>query len=179
MKTLNSICIALLLFTITSNAQITKGNWMVGGTAFVNNTQIKNSSGNEVQSSTGISVNPNIGYFFFNQFVSGLNGSFGYSKTKGNSSNSGYGIGPFVRYYFLKPEKTVNVLAEVNYNYSTDFGSSLFTSSYAFKAGPVVYFNSSVGLEILANYQHSYFSADGLSSNNFQLGFGFQIHLEK
>ncbi len=171
--------IAVLLFSSLANAQITKGNWMVGGNAFFDNTTSKDNGGNEYPSTTQIIIAPNIGYFIYDKFSTGLGTRLYYAKTKGNSSsNSGFGIGPFVRYYFLKPEKTINVLIEANYSYNKDFNQSDFNTSYGFKAGPVIYFNSSVGLELLAKYEHTY-SSDSYTSNSFQIGLGFQIHLEK
>ncbi len=180
MKTIKLFLIATLLFSGITNAQITKGNWMVGGNAFFDNTNSKDSNGNETQSSTQVVIQPNIGYFIYDNFSTGLSTSLNYSKTKGNSSsNSGFGVGPFVRYYFLKPEKIINVLIEANYYYGKDFNQPDFNTSYGFKAGPVIYFNSSVGLELLAKYEHTFYSSDSYSSNRFQIGLGLQINLEK
>ena len=180
MKSLKKFSIIILFFTITANAQITKGNWMVGGNAYFSNVTNKNSNGEQTQSSTQINVQPNIGYFFYDRFVGGLSTSLGYGKVNGNNnSNSGFSLGPYVRYYFLKSEKTINFLLEANYYYGKDFNKSNFGTSYGFKTGPVIYFNSSVGLELLAKYEHDYNSSDSNTANVFQLGLGFQIHLKK
>lgn len=180
MKTIKLFFIATILFTISANSQITKKNWMVGGNAYFDNSNLKNKDGDEIQSSTQIIIQPNIGYFIYDRFASGLSTRFGYSKTKGSSSsNTGFGVGPFLRYYFLKPEKMVNVLLEANYFYGKDFNKSDFNTYYGFKAGPVIYFNSSVALELLAKYEHAFYSTDSYTSNSFQIGLGFQIHLEK
>ena len=104
--------------------------------------------------------------------------SFG-GKTKGGNSNSGFSVGPFIRYYFLKTEKNINFLVEANYYYGKDFNKSDFVTNYGFKAGPVIYFNSSVGLELLAKYEHVFYSSDSFTTNSFQIGLGLQIHLEK
>lgn len=105
MKTIRLFFIATILFTISVNSQITKKNWMVGGNAYFDNSNAKNSNGEEIQSSTQIIVQPNIGYFFYDRFASGLSASYGYGKTKGGNSNSGFSVGPFVRYYFFKNRK--------------------------------------------------------------------------
>lgn len=169
----------ILLFSVLGQAQITKGNWMVGGNAFFDNTNLKESSGKESQSSTQIFIQPNIGYFIYDKFSTGLSTRFGYAKTNGNSSSSsGFGFGPFVRYYFLKPEKTINILIEVNYSYSKDINSSNYNKGYGFKAGPEIFFNSSVGLELLVKYEHAFYSSDSFTTNSFQIGLGLQIYLE-
>ncbi len=180
MKPIKLLFIATLFFTVAANAQITKGNWMVGGDASFFNSNVKDENGQTLGSSNGIRIYPNIGYFFLTKFVAGINGNFNYGKPSGGSSNTGFGGGPFVRYYFLKPEQRVNVLVEANYNYfisKTQGFDSANGSSYRFKTGPVIYFNSSVGLELTLNYGSSKFNSN--TSNDFNIALGFQIHLEK
>jgi hypothetical protein len=180
MKRIKLLCVGTLLFTISVNAQITKGNWMVGGDASFNNSKVINDKDEIIGSGNGIRIFPNIGYFLIDKFAVGINGNFNYGKTNGSPSSIGYGGGPFARYYFLKPEKTVNVFAEANYNYytsKTQGFDSTNGSSYRFKAGPVIYFNSSVGLELTLNDSTEKFS--NYTSKYFTVGFGFQIHLEK
>lgn len=180
MKLIKLLFIVALLFTGVTNAQITKGNWMVGGDASFFNSKVEDANGQTLGSSNGVRINPNIGYFLFTKFAAGINGNFNYGNVSGGSSNTGFGGGPFVRYYFLKPEKIVNLFAEANYNYYNSYSqgnSTTNSSSYRFKAGPVIYFNSSVGLELTLNYG-SYKSDNG-TSNDFNVALGFQIHLEK
>lgn len=181
MKTIQTLFIASLLFSLTANAQITKDFWLVGGSAYFDNSNVKNSEGKEIFNNTSILVSPTIGYFLFDKLAGGIELNFGGRFAKGDiSSDFGYGIGPFVRYYILKPEKTINVLLEANYNYSTGFNqNSTYTTTYGFKVGPVIYFNSSVGLELLAKYQHSFNSYDSYTSNRLQFGIGLQVHLER
>ena len=74
---------------------------------------------------------------------------------------------------------STNFLVEANYFYGKDFYDKDFSNSYGLKAGPVIYFNSSVGLEFLAKYEHFYNSSDSSTGDNFQIGIGLQIHLKK
>ncbi|TXD80647.1 outer membrane beta-barrel protein [Subsaximicrobium wynnwilliamsii] len=169
----------VLATSLSLNAQITKGNWLVGGDASFNSSTVNDSDGNEVGKSSGIRIFPNIGHFFFDKFAVGLTPSFFYSKTKNGPSSVGYGIGPFARYYFLKPENRINLFADANFIYfssKTKGFSSTSNSSYRIKAGPVLYFNSSVALEFTIGYNSANFST---TTNTVELGFGFQIHLEK
>lgn len=179
MKTIKTLFLAILLFTMTTNAQITKGNWMVGGDGSFSNSKATNSTG-IIGSSNGVGISPNIGYFFTDKLAVGIRASFNYGKTSGGPSSIGFGGSPFVRYYFLKPEKLVNVFIDANYGYTlskTD-GREETGRSYNLKAGPVVYFNSSVGLELTLNYNKS-FSPDDYVYQYFYVGLGFQIHLKK
>ena len=89
-----------------------------------------------------------------------------------------------VRCYFLKEDKRINVFAQANYIFGeTKSGSNKSQSNgYGFKAGPAIFFNSSVGLEITLEYNSSKLIPNGSESstyNNLQVGLGFQIHLEK
>ncbi|MCZ8330615.1 MAG: hypothetical protein O9282_04815 [Flavobacterium sp.] len=174
----------LLVTSITLNAQITKGNWMVGGTgSYYNN---KAESGSSVSEGTGLNLSADIGYFPVNKFAIGLAPSIGYSKTKGNrNSNEGFGMGIFGRYYFLKPENQINVFSHLEYYTFNNYSGGDKTSNnngFIIKAGPIIYFNSSVGFELTLNYENSKInSVNGTDTTfkNFNIGVGFQIHLEK
>lgn len=108
----------------------------------------------------------------------------------GYSNTTWFDIGSFLRYYFLPTDNQINLFSEVNYNYgieNTHPGKGN-RSSYSFNAGPVVYFNSSVGIEFTIGYNSSKSISYGLNSskddytvkmNSFQVGLGLQIHLEK
>ncbi|CAM3855031.1 Outer membrane protein beta-barrel domain-containing protein [Flavobacterium gelidilacus] len=177
----------IILFSfLTTNAQITKGNWMVGGNGNFSSYESKyKNNGNDITNKgIGINISPKIGYFFANKFAAGTNMSIGYTKPKDFESSIGFGFGPFVRYYFLKEDNQVNLLAEANYIFgNTKSGDNKSKSNgYGFKVGPVIYFNSSVGLEMTLDYNSSKLIPNGSESstyNNFQIGLGFQIHLEK
>lgn len=180
MKKIKLIFFAILLFGTIANAQITKGNWMVGGSANFNNSNSVNSDGEITGSGNGVQIYPNIGCFIYDKFAIGLSAGFSYGKPSGAVSNTSFGASPFVRYYFLKPDKLINILAEGSYGYNISKiqgNNNTFESrGYKIKAGPVLYFNSSVGLELTLNYNSS--NSDGNTYNYFQAGFGFQIHLE-
>jgi hypothetical protein len=175
--------ITLFFLSTALNAQITKGNWMVGGNAYFNSSTIENTNPDGSTGSvsgSGININPTIGYFIINNFSIGLSGNFGLSIPEQGSNLTSLGVGPFVRYYFLKPEKTVNLLSQIGYNYITSSSDSKF-NSYNFRVGPVIYFNSSVGLELTIDYSISKITNrfSESTSKAFNVGFGFQIHLEK
>ncbi|WP_300977784.1 hypothetical protein [Flavobacterium sp.] len=180
MKFLIILSVALLFVGTVSQAQITKGNWMVGGDAFFSSATNKDANGSVEQSSTQLLFRPNLGYFFIDRLVGGLGTSFGFSRINGeNNPNEGINLRPFLRYYFLKPENRINVLLEANYSYSKYFKTADFNTGYSLKSGPVIYFNSSVGLELVVKYEHFYYSIDSRTADNFQVGLGLQIHLER
>ncbi len=188
MKTLQSITIVITILLIaTANAQITKGNWMVGGSGSFSSgkSESKTKATGDISrgSGYGFSLQPNLGYFVADKFVVGLTPTLGFNKNNDNSDsgNWGYGIGSFVRYYLLNAENRVNILTHVSYQYALNSSSDNNYSGFVTKVGPVVYFNSSVALEMTLNYQVDTFNNNFSVSTfkNFDVRLGFQIHLEK
>jgi len=128
-----------LTTSLALNAQITKGNWLVGGDATFNSSTVHDKDGNETGKSSGIRIYPNIGHFFFDKFAVGLTPSFFYGETKNGPSNIGYGIGPFARYYFLKSDNRINLFADANFIYyssKTKGFSSSFLSAIVLNSTP-------------------------------------------
>lgn len=196
MKTLKSICIALVLFTISSNAQITKGNWMVGGNGSFSSKKFTSSDGTGLTNIgiyREIEISPNIGYFVINQLALGLRLGYQGEFYPGNDNvvEQNYNTisgGIFVRYYFLKPEKLVNIFIEGDYLIGNRHGSSWGFDSfdetinkYKIMGGAALFFNSSVGLELTLQYgsEKRTFNQSKVITDDFQVGLGFQIYLEK
>lgn len=187
MSTFKFFLLTAILFTFSANSQITKGNWMVGGTGsfMFSKTEPKNnnSSGTTINyTSKGafiIKLEPNIGYFLLNKLAVGcklnyINGFLEGEKLKTDGMN--LSVGPYVRYYFLEEDKMYNIFLEPSFNkfLSNGLGNA---SSYGVKSGFVIFMNSSVGIETSISYVKS--SSSKFDSNDIFLGLGFQIHLEK
>ena len=162
-------------------SQITKKNWLVGGNGTFLSSKSESSSATSITSSrTLLRIEPNIGYFFIDQFVGGIQGVIDYEKLSvGSTNNSGtyYSIGPFLRYYFLKKEKEFNIFSETSYSHLFSGNNSSGSNTYSIALGAVLFFNSSVGLEFIPRY--SITKNNDLTYKNFQLALGFQIHLLK
>ena len=181
MKTIKLIFTLSLFSFLTSNAQITKGNWMVGGSASFKSYKSENINSGNIEKNNYVELSPDFGYFLINKFIVGAKANFGYIGYEGGANGKSYNIGPFARYYFLKPEKTVNVFAQANLTYGEYINSQNTkypTRSYGFKAGSVIFFNSSVGLEMAIEYNKANENST-LNNSFYQFVIGFQIHLEK
>tara|TARA_R110002051_G_scaffold234056_5_gene295627 strand:+ start:18200 stop:18799 length:600 start_codon:yes stop_codon:yes gene_type:complete len=180
--------IYILFFAITANSQITKGNWMVGGNASFSNKQIYQNQFKEISKSkfTELDINANAGYFFIEKLQAGIR--LGYSDYKlkefTGSDRHFLNYGVYSRYYFLKPEKLVNIFLDGEYY----LGSSSFSSGelkdnihgYVISAGPTIFFNSSVAMELGLNYSSTKFKGvNDSTENNLQVSLGFQIFLTK
>ena len=152
---------------------------MVGGDAHIE-TQQERLNTSDI-TSWNINVSPNIGYFFANKLAGGLKLTLAYTVLKYSGIRNEatiLKIGPFIRYYFLSTENQVNIFAESAYQRQTDFkGFRMY--NFSLSAGPVIYFNSSVGLELTLNYEQYRGKSSTPSAKTFSFGIGFQIHLEK
>jgi hypothetical protein len=181
------VLISLTNFIVNSvTSQITKRNWMVGGNGEFSSGKTSFPTGGDV-SSTRININPKIGYFPIDHFAFGLLFNYERNAEKPNNSNAtrytNIGIGPFARYYFLPSEKNINILVEGNGAYNQQSNNLVSTKSafisYALLTGPVIYFNSSVGIEFLLGYK-GYKTTDVDTKNSrFSFNIGIQVHLEK
>ena len=185
---------ALFLFTtfflfMHSYGQIDKGTWLVGGTGNFSSSSnsFASQSVTTTSTTTTIKLSPNIAFFLIDKFALGLKNSFSYFNDKTpsgfNSRVTRFEIGPVARYYFLEKDKKINIVFEGDYLFGTinSKPSQGTINTYSLNAGPVFYFNDTVGLEVTFGYfsrkeilQNSYSSIQ----NSFQLGIGLQIHLK-
>ena len=185
MKKKQFLQLTLILLTWSSFAQIEKGYWMVGGSGSYRSTKYVNDNPALSSDYTILRLAPNIGYFFADKLAGGLNGTFYYNPYGGSAYNLGYGIGPFVRYYFRPSHKLINIFAQANYLYYVDSNTTSYagtiksnSSSYGFKAGPVIYFNDSVALELAFEYLRDNIN-NTVKATDLGITIGFQIHLKK
>lgn len=183
-----------LLLSFVSKGQLTKGVWIAGGTASFYSSKNKYSSTvvNQTSDVMRLSINPSVGYFLADKFTIGLRPS--YTKIKAQvttpsgltTNENRIDLGPFARYYFLQAERQFNVLAEISYQY----GFYWFTprkgnrNTFSASAGTVVFFNSSVGLELLLGYYTQKETIDDPvktinEQRGLQMTIGFQFYLEK
>ncbi len=174
----------MFVLNIQSNSQITKGNWLIGGNGMFSKDKTIFPSGENV--ATQIDITPRIGYFIADHFAVGILGNYGWVSTKMNnikSSYSNYGIGPFVRYYFLPLENRTNLLVETNGAYNEQANNAISAKSgfisYSVSAGPVIFLNSSVGLEFLLGYKGYKETKNDTKSNGIHFSIGIQYHLER
>ena len=196
-----------LFVTFCSYSQLDKKTWLVGGTGSFNSYKQYESftfqnTGEYVKVRNDIKefeLSPKVGLFIIDKLAVGLSSSFTREKFEsttitGNAGSSPsksyrFSTGPFVRYYFLEKEKQFNILVQANYQFGNlnltdlpdDEGS---INRFALLAGPEIFFNSCVGLEVLLGYRMYNEKmkspiVPSYKENGFQLAIGFQIHLEK
>lgn len=179
------ITVVLVLNSLFAKSQLDKKTWMIGGSISYSKAKYNTGVFNSMQEQYEYSISPKIGYFFFDKICGGIITSFDEvgSKAQGSivwSKYSNFNFGPFLRYYFLKKEKMINILAECNYQLGAEGSTNgLNKNTLSFAAGPVLYFNSSVGLEFLITHNTYRYKNVNASDNKIQLSIGLQIHLQK
>lgn len=191
-------CFVLLLIIVsTTFGQLTKGHWLVGGSGkfYSYENEYSTSSFTSNGKYTQIDLSPNIGYFLANKFalgvkstISSIKGDFTVVGGVGNggTSTQRYLFGAFGRYYFLEEAKQTNIVIEASYQAGMIRGLNNTKgnlNNFSISAGPVIYFNQSVGIEFLLGYvtNSEKYTSQVLSENKngFQISIGLQIHLIK
>ena len=161
----------LLMSSASAFSQTEKGAVLVGG-ALSFQTTSNNSS---------FVLNPNIGFFPFNNFALGVTTNFNYAK-QGNIKSNQIGVGPFLRYYVGKTQTKPFITTEVGYLHNkieTSLGESS-TNGFGFLIGLgfAAFINETVAIEGLTGYNYSDFS-DASSASGFTMRFGFQLYFNR
>ena len=182
----------LILLTNPLKAQLDKGVWLVGGPGkfYSYNSEYRSASYSNEAKYTQIDLSPSVGYFVADKLAFGIKPTFSSIKGKVTSPGGGYTnvqrywIGPFARYYLLNASNNYNIVADVSYQIGlfNAGGQKGNLSTYSALLGPVIYFNTSVGIEFLLGYSYSKEDVDQANKEirkGFQMGVGFQIHLKK
>lgn len=176
----------LLIAYLTGKSQLEKNNWMVGGSASyshtIYNAQIFSPGYEEYE----FMISPEIGYFLADKFAAGIIASLNEAGSRPQEGGgvwnkfSNLNFGPFIRYYFLKKESLVNILTQSYYQFgAVGSTSGLNRNTLAFSVGSVLYFNSTVGLELMiSQLNYRYKNVDGIDKK-LLFSLGLQVHLQK
>lgn len=123
-------------------------------------------------------------------------------SSSSDSKGTGITISPFVRYYFLPARNKINILADLAYGWehqkshtqtmqtytdgsglpvvnSSTYNNKYSSHSFTVAAGPALFLNPRVSLELLAGYGIVKSKDLHSSQHTVTLNAGFQIHLGK
>jgi hypothetical protein len=192
------LILSVCFFSFNSYSQLTKNNWLLGGSgSFYSFNETYTSPTNNTKAKyTNIDFASSFGYFIIDKLAAGLRPTF--SSFKGKVTSTGglvtntnkLAVGPFIRYYFLEAEKPFNVLTDISYQiginrYAPPLKEKGKYNTLSIMAGTEIFFNTSVGLEILLGYKERTETIDNSLSmykdtrKGFQASIGFTLHLEK
>jgi hypothetical protein len=183
-KTLSLLVILSLLLTQKSNAQLEKGNVLVGSQ--LANFRIALKAGQE----TSIELTPNAAWFIKDNVAVGPYVNLGFSSVKDDHTLTTYGVGLLGRYYVHKPDLSplkhgaffgaANVgLGGTNYkdkkpnpnNYSTNGLDIGFGAGYAY------FITTNISFETLLRYNGTIGFGNVAYTNYLNLALGFAIYL--
>jgi hypothetical protein len=179
-RTLSLLAILILLLTQKTNAQLERGNVLVGADLARFNLGLEKDAGFD------ININPKAAWFIKDNVALGLQVQFGVSKTNDTSATrTTYAIGPLARYYVNKPD--MNLLkhgrwfVEANagiqgQNTSKGNGS---TNGLGIGVGPgyAYFITPNIGFETLLKYNPIIGFGNDHFTSSLNLNFGFQIYL--
>lgn len=185
-KLILSGILAVAGLTTTANAQIQRGNWMVGSSILSSNFGLNTGGG------YNIAIQPKAAYFIEDNVAVGGYVNLGVSKvTNGSPTRFDYAVGGLGRYYLSPGEKGVdNLLNHGRWFFEGNLGvggSSVengnSTSGLDFGVGPgySYFITPNIGVEGLVKYVgQTGFGNEGLNSNiTFNVGFSIFIPTSK
>lgn len=183
-------CISILFYSAISYGQLYKNNWVLGGTGSFSQRDSKFSSQSITYDAkyTDLRISPNVGYFLLDKLSVGIKGSIDWVKNKayppggGTTNITRYYAGPSARYYLLELDRQFNIATEATAQFGR-FKAGIDKgpiSRYSIMAGPVIFFNSSVGLEFLVGYfsNSEDINIQKISNKGIQMEIGLQFYLE-
>ncbi|UKT64195.1 hypothetical protein [Pedobacter mucosus] len=177
-KKLLNLCLATVLLAGTAQAQIQKGNVLVGGNLANINL------GLDAPKIFSVDITPKAAWFIQDNVALGGYVNFGLQTAKNSSTTTSYGVGALGRYYAgsdveilrhgrLFAEATVGI---GGVNVSNGGGN---TNGLNLSVGPgfAYFITPNIGLETLLKYNGLVGFGNATAQNNLNLSFGFQIYL--
>lgn len=170
--------VLLLLGVNSGNAQINKGNVMMGGDLAGLNISFSNQ--------TDLKLTPKAAWFIKDGLAVGAYGQFGVTHVNGqDGSNYSYGIGPLARYFFTANQLPAFKKAKIFVEASAGFEgvdssvSHSNTNGLGFGIGPgISYFiTPSIGMEALLRYEGIVGFGSNTYTNGLAFNIGFQVYL--
>lgn len=172
------LLVILVLGTGIANAQIGKGNVLIGGDLGNLNINFSNQ--------TSFQITPRAAWFIEDGLAVGAYGQFGFNHINGQDGNTyTYGVGPLARYFVnLKELPSLGqakffVEGSAGFEGANNTVNNSHTNGLGFGFGPgISYFiTPSVAVEALLKYNGIVGFGSTTYTNGLSLGIGFQVYL--
>jgi len=165
MKRTIVVLFLILLTSVFAQSPVSKGTYTVGGNISYSSYSDDNSSSNN----NYLIFSPNLGYFFVDNFYTGMSILYSY-QSSGDYSSSTYGFGPILRYYFDVEKVKPFLGIEYTYSYRTskDDPGDNKESMFTFGGGIDYFITNYFAIEGSVNYSiinHNY--DDGINTIDF------------
>jgi hypothetical protein len=163
-----------------SNAQIQKGNIMVGGD--ITHLDLSLNEGHNFS----VVIDPKAAWFIKDNIAVGAYMDFELYTAKGAGSTVRYGVGPLARYYIndktIEPVRHCRFFLEGNVGIqgsNPSVGESTNGLGLGFGPGLAYFVTPNIGLEGLVKYQGIVGFGSNPTSSDITLGVGFQVYLPR
>jgi hypothetical protein len=171
-----ALIMAVTMMPYLAFNQISKGDFLLGGTLRVGYTNIETSFFND--KSFEIGLFPSGGYFIADKLAVGASLSFNFTyDIEREISSQGLQAGPQVRYYLLNKENKINVFTQASYRFGWDSFTDSALHDILIGAGPVFFINKNIALETGLYFINNKYT--NLDAQFFFAGAGFQIHFDR
>jgi hypothetical protein len=171
-------CLVVALFFSSAQAQIQKGNVMVGGNFANLNLGL---NGAKVFS---LDITPKAAWFVQDNVALGAYLDLGIQTAKGSSTTTNYGVGALGRYYTGTDVEVLRhgrLFAEANVGIGgvnvSDGGGHTNGLDLGVGPGFAYFITPNIGLETLLKYKGVVGFGDAGNQSNLNLSFGLQIYL--
>ncbi|MGN6195049.1 MAG: hypothetical protein ACTHOB_08925 [Ginsengibacter sp.] len=177
-KFIGIIILALFFYSNKTNAQIQRGNLLVGGDIAHFNFDL--GGGGAFQAT----VDPKVAFFLKDNLALGAYIDFGLATSKGAGTTTNYGVGALGRYYVN--DSTTNILKHGRLFFegnvgiegiSISHGGSTTGLGIGIGSGYAYFITPNIGLETLLKYNGIVGFGNKTYSSSLNLGIGFQIYL--
>lgn len=177
-KLIGIIILALSFYSNKTNAQIQRGNLLVGGDIAHFNYDL--GGGGAFQAT----VDPKAAFFLKDNVALGAYIDFGLATAKGAGTTTNYGIGGLARYYIN--DSTTNILKHGRLFFEGNVGiegisvsNGANTTGLGIGIGPgyAYFITPNIGLETLLKYNGIVGFGSHAYTSSINLGIGFQIYL--
>jgi hypothetical protein len=165
---------------LMSNAQIQKGNVMVGGD--ITHLDLSLNEGHNFS----VVIDPKAAWFIKDNIAIGAYMDFELYTAKGAGSTVRYGVGPLARYYIndktIEPVRHCRFFLEGNVGIqgsNPSVGESTNGLGLGFGPGLAYFVTPNIGLEGLVKYQGIVGFGSNPTSSDITLGVGFQVYLPR
>lgn len=153
-------------------APVQKGNWIVGGSL--------GSLGYSFEGKMfSIAINPRAGYFISDGLALGLGVTGSLNAVSGEDNVWGYGVAPFVRYYFPEgASASGRFFAQGDVGIAGSSPGSGATLALGANVGYAHFITNTVALEAMLGYNYSKATVSGSEkASGLGVSLGFQIYL--
>ncbi|QNK64342.1 hypothetical protein H7F33_07625 [Pedobacter sp. PAMC26386] len=169
---------AILGVGLSANAQIQKGNVLVGGDIGKFDLGLSGSK------NFNMDITPKAAWFIEDNIALGAYGRFGLQTAKDAATTTTYGLGALGRYYMGKDTEVLKHgrffgEATLGFGGTNTSGGGANTNGLNFGVGPgfAYFITPNIGLETLLKYNGLTGFGNKGYQNNLTLSFGFQIYL--